>query len=167
MPQLDASTFLPQLFWLLVTFGILFLVMWRVALPRVADVLEARQERMSDNLERAEEFKKEADTVLEAYEAAIAEARDKAQAVIAGVRAELAEEAANRQAALGETLAEQIEQGEARIEQAKNQAIGELQGMSAELTAAAMERLTGEKPNEANVTAAVDAALKSRIGPTG
>lgn len=164
MPQLDASTFLPQIFWLIVTFGVLFLVMWRIALPRVADVLEARQERISGNLEKAEDFKKEADEVLQAYEAAIAEARDKAQGVIAEARSAMANEAANRQAALSETLAEQIEEGEARIEKAKTQAIGELQGMSADLTAAAMERLTGERPNEAAVSSAVGNALKGRTG---
>ncbi|MGY8990879.1 MAG: F0F1 ATP synthase subunit B family protein [Rhodospirillales bacterium] len=162
MPQLDSATFLPQLFWLVVTFGILFLVMWRIALPRVADVLEARQERMSSNLEKAEDFKKEAEAVLEAYEAAMAEARSKALDVIAEVRGTMAEEAASRQADLAEKLTEQIEQGEARIEQAKNEAIGQIQGVSAELTAAAMERLTGEKPNDAAVSAAVEAAFKAR-----
>ena len=162
MPQLDSATFVPQLFWLVVTFGILFLVMWRIALPRVADVLEARQERMSSNLEKAEGFKKEAEAVLEAYEATMAEARGKALDVIAEVRGTMAEEAASLQAALGEKLTEQIEQGEARIEQAKNEAIGQIQGVSADLTAAAMERLTGETPNVAAVNAAVEAALKSR-----
>jgi F-type H+-transporting ATPase subunit b len=162
MPQLDSATFVPQLFWLVVTFGILFLVMWRIALPRVADVLEARQERMSSNLEKAEDFKKEAEAVLEAYEAAMAEARSKALDVIAEVRGTMAEEAASRQADLAEKLTEQIEQGEARIEQAKNEAIGQIQGVSAELTAAAMERLTGEKPNDAAVSAAVEAAFKAR-----
>lgn len=164
MPQLDPNTFLPQVVWLVITFTILFLVMWRVALPRIADVLEARQKRMSDNLEKAEGFKKEAEAALEAYEAAMAEARDQAQAVIAEARGELAEEAADRQAALGETLAEQISQGEARIEQAKNEAIGRLHDMSVDLTAAAMERLTGERPNDASLSTAVSAALKGRTG---
>ena len=163
MPQLDSATFLPQLFWLVVTFGILFLVMWRVALPRVADVLEARQERMSGNLEKAEDFKKDAEAVLEAYEAAMAEAREKALGVVAEVRGSMADEAAKRQAALRETLIEQVKQGEARIEQAKNQAIGQIQGISADLTAAAMERLTGEAPNDAAVNAAVEAAFKTRV----
>ena len=100
--------------------------------------------------------------MLEAYEAAMAEARSKALDVIAEVRGTMAEEAASRQADLAEKLTEQIEQGEARIEQAKNEAIGQIQGVSAELTAAAMERLTGEKPNDAAVSAAVEAAFKAR-----
>ena len=164
MPQLDPTTFLPQITWLVITFTILFLVMWRVALPRIADVLEARQERMNDNLEKAEDFKKEADAVLEAYEAAMVAAREQAQSVIADVRGTMAEDAAKQQAALSESLAAQITQSEDRIEQAKNEAIGQLQGMSAELTAAAMERLTGDRPNDAALNAAVDAALKGHTG---
>jgi F-type H+-transporting ATPase subunit b len=162
MPQLDPNTFLPQVVWLVITFGALFLVMWRIALPRIADVLEARQKRIEANLEKAEDFKKDAQAALEAYEASMAGARDQAQAVIAGVREAMAEDAAKRQAELAEILAERIDDGETRIEQAKNEAIGQLQGMSAALTAAAMERLVGERPSEAGVGAAVDAVLKSR-----
>ncbi|MEQ8193902.1 MAG: F0F1 ATP synthase subunit B' [Rhodospirillales bacterium] len=162
MPQLDPNTFLPQVVWLVITFGVLFLVMWRIALPRIADVLEARQKRMEDNLEKAEDFKKEAQAALDAYEAAMAKARDQALGVIAGAREAMAEETAKRQAELGEALAERIDEGEARIEQAKKEAIGQIQGMASELTAAAMERLVGESPNGAGVSAAVEAALKSR-----
>jgi F-type H+-transporting ATPase subunit b len=162
MPQLDPNTFLPQVVWLVITFGALFLVMWRIALPRIADVLEARQKRIEANLEKAEDFKKDAQAALEAYEASMAGARDQARAVIAGVREAMAEDAAKRQAELAEILAERIDDGETRIEQAKNEAIGQLQGMSAALTAAAMERLVGERPSEAGVGAAVDAVLKSR-----
>ncbi|MEX2449679.1 MAG: F0F1 ATP synthase subunit B' [Rhodospirillales bacterium] len=162
MPQLDPNTFLPQVVWLVITFGVLFLVMWRIALPRIADVLEARQKRIETNLEKAEDFKKDAQAALEAYEASMAAARDQAQAVIAGVREAMTEDAAKRQAELAETLTERIDEGEARIEQAKNEAIGQIQDMSAALTAAAMERLVGERPSEAGLGAAVDAVLKSR-----
>ena len=53
MPQLDVSTFLPQIFWLVVTFAALYLIMWKVAVPGVANVLEARQKRIGDNLDKA------------------------------------------------------------------------------------------------------------------
>ena len=56
MPQLDVSTFLPQVVWLVITFTALFLLMWRVAVPRIADVLEARQRRIEDNLDKAQEW---------------------------------------------------------------------------------------------------------------
>ena len=52
MPQLDVNTYLPQVVWLVITFTALFLVMWRLAVPRIADVLEARQKRIADKAKR-------------------------------------------------------------------------------------------------------------------
>ena len=83
MPQLDVNTFLPQVVWLVITFTALFLLMWRVAVPRIADLLEARQRRIEDNLDKAQESKKEAEETLAAYEQAMNETRAGANAYIA------------------------------------------------------------------------------------
>ncbi len=61
MPQLEQfDTYLSQVVWLVISFAILYVVMWKAALPRVADVLQERQERIDDDLERAEKLKSEA-----------------------------------------------------------------------------------------------------------
>ena len=93
MPQFDPATFTPQIFWLLVTFGALFLVLWRVALPKISDALEARQDKIDDDLEKAAALKQEAQGVLEEYEAAAAEGQAKAQALIREAQAAMAREA--------------------------------------------------------------------------
>jgi F-type H+-transporting ATPase subunit b len=72
MPQLDISTYAPQIIWLVITFVILFLVMWKVIVPRISDALEVRQRRIEYNLARAAELQKEAEAVLEAYDASLA-----------------------------------------------------------------------------------------------
>ena len=66
MPQLDPSTFATQLFWLFLTFTALFLIAWKVALPRMTEVLNTRQERIEGDLEKAETLKAEAEEVLAA-----------------------------------------------------------------------------------------------------
>ena len=68
MPQLDYGTFIPQIVWLLLTFVILYLIMSRVILPKIADVLEQRQDRIASDLEEAEKLRKEAQKVIEIYE---------------------------------------------------------------------------------------------------
>ena len=81
MPQLDQIWSYPsQVFWLVVSFAVLYYVLSRIALPKVSDLLQERQERIDADLEKAENLKKEAETVLAAYEAAMADARGKAQA---------------------------------------------------------------------------------------
>ena len=67
MPQLDTATFASQLFWLLLSFVVLFWVMWKIVIPRIADVLQDRQERIDDDLEKAEKLRNDSAEVLEAY----------------------------------------------------------------------------------------------------
>ena len=64
MPQLDISTYPPQLVWLLITFLALYLVVWKVALPRIVDVREARQRGVEYDLGKAEALRSEAETLL-------------------------------------------------------------------------------------------------------
>ena len=108
MPQLDVNTFLPQVVWLVITFTALFLLMWRVAVPRIADLLEARQRRIEDNLDKAQESKKEAEEPLAAYEQAMNEARAGANIHIAEATARMSGAAAEREAEVALDLSARI-----------------------------------------------------------
>ncbi|MDP6688760.1 MAG: F0F1 ATP synthase subunit B', partial [Alphaproteobacteria bacterium] len=83
MPQFWMEDFAPQMVWLVISFIALYLLMARVALPRVANVLETRHGRIADDLDQAQQLKTQAETVIAEYEAALAEARSDAQATIA------------------------------------------------------------------------------------
>ncbi|MEC7398311.1 MAG: F0F1 ATP synthase subunit B', partial [Pseudomonadota bacterium] len=103
MPQLDISTYPPQLVWLLITFVALYLVVWKVALPRIVDVRESRQRRIEDDLGKAETLRTEAETVLAALEKSHADAAAEAQGIhrdtayaIGVARTKLQEETAAR-----------------------------------------------------------------------
>jgi hypothetical protein len=80
MPQLEVSTFVPQLVWLAITFVILYLLMAGIGLPRVGGAIETRRRRIDDDLARAAQLKSEAETVLAAYQETLARARAEAQA---------------------------------------------------------------------------------------
>jgi len=80
MPQFEPSGFAPQLVWLVITFIALFLLMWRVTLPRITSVVAEREVRVSGNLDKAEQLKAEAEGILVAYHKEIADARAAAQA---------------------------------------------------------------------------------------
>ena len=161
MPQFDTSTFASQIFWLVITFVTLYLVMWRVVAPRIAEVLESRRRRIEVNLEKAEALKKDAAAALAAYEKALAGARADARAVVAEAQARINEAAQRQEAELGKRLVEQVAQTEAGIAWALEAAMTGVHQAAAEAAADVAAKLLGEAPDPAAARKAVDAALKT------
>jgi F-type H+-transporting ATPase subunit b len=143
MPQFDLASFSPQIIWLVITFVILYLLMARVALPRIGAVLETRQERITDDLDQADQLNKSVEVVMAEYEASLAKARGDAQAILAQKGAELAVEADKRGAEVADRLAGEANAAAQRIAAAKDAAIQEMTGFAVELAQAAAEKLTG------------------------
>ncbi|MFQ5774470.1 MAG: F0F1 ATP synthase subunit B' [Kiloniellaceae bacterium] len=162
MPQFDPTTFLPQLFWLAVTFAALFFVMRRYALPRLSDIMEARQERVTADLEKASTLKEEADKVLAEYEKVLAEARRQAAAAIKQAGDMMAAQAAKRHEAFGRELAEKTGEAENRIAAAKEEALAHLTAVASEAAAAATAKLIGADVGPDQVHKAVEEAMRSR-----
>ncbi len=158
MPQLDPGVFLPQLVWLAITFGVLYVLMVRTALPRIAEVLEARRERITHDLDAAASLKAEADQALAEYEASIAEARASAQGMLAQAAEEHARRASEQQAALDERLAARLREAEARLAEAKTAALGHIEEIAADVARTATARLIGVEPGDEAVAAALAAA---------
>ncbi len=159
LPQLDHTKFAPQLVWLAISFVALYLIMSRMTLPKVAQVLEERQQKIDENLRKAETLKAEAEAAAEAYEQALADARSKAQDVLRQVHNELAGEAATRNAELTARLTDEVAAAEARIATARDEALSKVSEMAVEVTHAAVERLTGESLDEKTVAKAVDGVI--------
>ena len=162
MPQLDLTTFSPQLFWLAISFILLYGLMARLILPRVAKVLSQREERIGGNLERAEKLKAEADAVLAAYRKAIADARAQAQAALTQASAEITATTAAREAEFAKKLADQTTVAEGRIKASKAQALAEVRNIAGDIAAAMTARLTGASVSAGDATATIDAVLKER-----
>ena len=159
MPQLDISTFAPQLVWLAIWFVVLYLLMAKLGLPRIAAVVEARRRRREDDLARAAEMKSAAEAANVAYQRTLAEARAQAQATIKETADRLAADAAERQRALAAALAEQIAAAERRIAATKDEALGEVRNIAVDVGRAVVEKLTGVTPDMARMAAAVDGSL--------
>ena len=105
MPQFIMGDFAPQIVWLVISFIALYLLMARVALPRVAEVLETRHGRIANDLDQAAQLKSQAETVILEYEEALAEARGNAQSTIARATLEAVQAAEKRNAEIAEVLA--------------------------------------------------------------
>jgi len=155
VPQFDDGTFASQIFWLAAVFTILFLVLSRSVLPKVAGILEQRQRRLDDDIAKAGALRKEAESVLADYERARAEAEARAQAAMRAVLEETASEIAKAHSDLDHKQAEQLAGAETRIAQARQAATAGIHQAAAEVASAATERLIGVKPDDKASAAAV------------
>jgi F-type H+-transporting ATPase subunit b len=162
MPQLEYEYFIPQIVWLLITFGVMYVIMARVALPRISDVVSNRNQRIDSDLSDADQLKKEAEAAHQDYETALAHAKSEAHRIAQDMRDRLANETARLKADLDARLAEQTATAEASISSAKAEALGNVRGLAGDAASSVIERLLGDKPSPEKVSAIVDAVMKDR-----
>jgi F-type H+-transporting ATPase subunit b len=162
VPQLDVATFVPQLVWLAITFGVLYLLMARLGLPRVGGIIEARRHRVDDDLARAAQLKADAEAAMSAYQETLARARAEAQAAVKDTTERMAAEAAERQRQLGESLARQTAEAERQIAAAKQRALAEMHDLAIEVARSVTEKVIGSAADPASLAAAVDQAMTER-----
>lgn len=162
MPQLDPTYFPTQLFWLVICFVILYLVMWKISLPRIADVLRERQERMDDDLEKAESLKADAQQVLETYQKTMADGRNEAQSILRTAKEKISADGAAKLTELSERLATETANAEARIAEAQQEALANIRGVAVETAQAAATRLIGREVSSADADSAVGTILAER-----
>ena len=160
MPQFDPTFFAPQVVWLLLTFSVLYVLMSVVALPKIGAVLDERQRKIDDNLDKAAQLKAEAEAAVAAYEKALSESRAHAHSVIKEASDRLAHEADERNKALAARLADQVKDGEARIAQAKDKALANVRDVAIDVAGSVFARLVGSAADAARLETAVAAALK-------
>ena len=160
MPQLNPLDWAPQLIWLLVTFGILYLLMVYVALPRIGGVLEARAAHIAKDLAAADKLRRETEEAIAAYEQALAEAKQRAHAIIEEGRAKLKAETAGERAKLDSELGKKSAEAEARINEAKTSAMREVSAVAADVAADIVRQLIGVAPAKAELAKAVAAVRK-------
>jgi F-type H+-transporting ATPase subunit b len=159
MPQLEFNDFAPQLFWLVITFVTLYLLMARVALPRVSDVLLSREKRIANDLDAAEKLNNEAQDALKGYETALSEARAKASALAAETREKVQADAAVQQAEAEARLAERAAEAEAQIKVARDDAMANVRDIAGSATRDVVIQLLGTTPDDATINTALDAEL--------
>ena len=160
MPQLNPLDWAPQIIWLVITFSILYLLMKRVALPKIGGVIEARQARIAGDLEAAEKLRRETQEAIAAYEQALAEAKARAHAIAQEANNKLKDEMAAERAALDRDLAARSAEAEKRIHEAKTAALKDVNQVASETAAEIVRSLIGVAPSKPEVSAAVAAVRK-------
>jgi F-type H+-transporting ATPase subunit b len=159
-PPLQVETYVSQLLWLALVFVALYLLMSRIALPRIDAILENRKQRIDGDLAEANRLKAESDEAIAIYEKSLADARNRAQTLANQTRERDAAEAEAARKALDAKLNAQIAEAETAIATRKSAAMANVQGIATDAAAAIIERLTGTAPAAREVEAAVSDVLK-------
>ncbi len=155
MPQLDTTTWPPQLIWLAITFFILYFIVSRMIIPRTGGVIEERKSTISNDLAAAQKLKAETDQAIKAYEAALAEARQKATAIASENRDRINAEIDADRAKLDAELAGKIAAAEQSIGATKNKALADVSAMAGDIAGEIVAALTGSKVAKTDIAAAI------------
>lgn len=143
LPQLNVGDFAPQLIWLAVSFIVLYVVLWRIALPRVADVLEERADRIQGDLDAAERLKAETERALAAYEQAFADAKARAHAISKEARDKLDAGVAEERGRIEKDIGARLTEAERRIAVTKTKALTHVAEIAAATAGAVVAKLLG------------------------
>jgi F-type H+-transporting ATPase subunit b len=154
-PPLDSGTFAPQLIWLALTFGLLYLLLRRVVLPRVGEVIEERSDRIKRDLAQAEKLKTDTQQALLNYEQALAEARAKAGAIAKATRDKLTAEVDAERAKVDAQISAKLAEAESRIAETKSKALASVGDIASEVAGTIVTKLIGTEVSEDEVKRAL------------
>jgi F-type H+-transporting ATPase subunit b len=159
-PPFDNATFANQLVWLALVFGALYLLMSRIALPRVEGILSKRNKVLQDDLDAAHAFKLETDTSISAYAKALDDAKKNAQQIAAKTSDDLKIQSDAKRREVDAALTARLAKAEAQITAQRQQAMAHVSEIAASATTDIVSHLTGRAPSAQDVTAAVAQAIK-------
>ena len=159
MPQLDFATFPNQIFWLVVTLVVIYLILSKVALPRIAAVLADRRAAITGDIARAEQLKLQAEEAERAYQKALADARAEADRIVDKARAEMQEELEVAMQKADAEIAARTAESERRLSEIRDSATAAVEEVARD-TAREVLTALGQKADGRAINAAVTARLK-------
>lgn len=159
-PPFNSHTFASQLVWLVITFVLLYVVLAKVALPRVGGIIAERQKRIDDDLAQANSFKTQSDSAIAAYEKALADARNRAQSIANDMREKQTAEAESVRKKIEDQFNVKLADAEKAIAATKQAAMANVRGIATDAAKAIVERLTGKAPADTAIDAAITDVLK-------
>ena len=156
MPQLNPEFWISQIFWLIITFGILFIVLTKVILPKISDNLETRKSQILENIETADKQKEESQKKIDKYEKIILDSKLKAKSYFNEAREKILDDINKNRAVLEKVLVEEISAVEKELSDLKQKSGEKINKIAAETSAELIKELIGEEVNSSSIAAIVE-----------
>lgn len=162
MPQLDPTSFPSQLFWLVMSFVVLYILLAWLLLPRVQSVLLTRKQTMQNDVDQAEEFKSQAARAESRYEKDLAQARAMSQEMLAQAHAQASAQSAKRRAEMDAMVESRLMEANEAIRNAKQGIAAKLTPMAGDLASLIVETLVHEKPDSRDIGNAISEVSREK-----
>ena len=163
MPQLNPEFWVSQIFWLLLTFGILYIVLSKFILPKISSNLEARKSQILENIEMAEKQREQSEIKIKEFEKIILDSKNKAKNYFNDARKKVLEDINKKREVLENEISEEIKAAEKEITNLKNNAPEKINKIAIETSADLIKQLIGMEVNNSSISAIVeDLSKKNR-----
>ena len=160
MPQLNPEFWVSQIVWLVLTFGILYIVLSKLILPKISDNLESRKSQILENIETAETQREESEKKLKEFEKIILDSKIEAKNHFNEVRQKTLEDINNKRSALEKDIDKEIRAAEEEINNLKTNSNEKIKNIAVETSSELIKQLIGEEANNSSVSAIVDEQSK-------
>ena len=160
MPQLNPEFWVSQIVWLVLTFGILYIVLSKLILPKISDNLESRKSQILENIETAETQREESEKKLKEFEKIILDSKIDAKNHFNEVRQKTLEDINNKRSALEKDIDKEINAAEEEINNLKINSNEKIKNIAVETSAELIKHLIGEEANNSSISAIVDEQSK-------
>ena len=156
MPQLNPEFWISQIFWLTLTFGILYIVLSKLILPKISANLELRKSQIQDNIEAAEKQRKDSESKLKEYDDIIFKSKLEAKNIFKDSREKVIKDINNKKEILENQINEEIKKAEKEIEVVKKSAPEKINKIAIEASSELVKKLIGAEINNSSISAIVD-----------
>lgn len=163
MPQLNPEYWVSQIFWLIVTFGSLYIILSQLILPKISKNLETRKAQVLNNIEQAEKFKKESEKKIKEYEEILSNARKQSKVIINEAKNKVNQDIILKNNELNKEIDKEIETTEEEIKLLKKNSINNINKIAIETSSNIIQNLINVEINRSNVSAIVEDISKKRI----
>ena len=160
MPQLNPEFWAAQIFWLILIFSILYLVIWKIFLPRITHSVENRKSKIVNDLDQAQKLKENAEKKLKEYNKIIENSKQEAKKIIEDGRKKLDQDIESKKKDFNNQIEKEIIAAEKEIKDLKKTSVLNIGKIASELSAELMKKIINTEVNKSNVSAVVDDIIK-------
>ena len=163
MPQLNPEFWAAQIFWLILTFSSLYLIIWKVFLPKITLSIENRKSRVVNDLDEAQKLKENAEKKLNEYNKIIEESKKEAKKIIEDSKKKLDRDIENKKQQFNDEIEKELMAAEKEIKDLKKSSISNINNIAAETSAEIIKQIINIEVNKSSISAIVDDVVKRKV----